>query len=91
MKITNEQDRQRGYIFNTIVKDLLRKGYSIRVLYPNTCSATFRSQNGDFKVRLDKDNPKLFIVEGKGVNPNEPSTTDTTFEIPLDMVEYPKG
>lgn len=91
MKITDEKVRIRGYIFNTIVKELISRNHPIRVLNPMEQTATFGSQTGDFKVRLDKNNPKLFIFEGRGVNPHEPLTVESTYCIPLDTLELYRG
>lgn len=91
MKVSDKNTRIRGYIFNTIVRELLSRNHPIRELNPAEQTAIFGSQTGDFRVRLDKNNPKLFILEGRGVNPYEPLTSETTFCIPLDTLEMYRG
>ena len=79
------------YIFKVLVNDLLNKGYAITEFSPTFMNATFKSHNGDIKLKLAENAVASVIVQGKGVDPQAPKTANSMLVLTTDKALYARG
>lgn len=79
------------YIFKILVTELINKGYAITEFSPTFMRATFKTQNGDIKLKLAENAVASVIIQGKGVDPQAPKTANSIIVITTDNVVFTQG
>lgn len=79
------------YIFKILVKELLSKNYAITEFSPSFMRATFKTQNGDIKLKLAENAVASIIIHGKGVDPQAPKTANSMLVITSEKLIFDRG